>query len=133
MLKSGATPRGTLAYVAVNNGRHQVEPEDVEDGKTLQTLTAQYQRLEARWLGSEAYKALWEVLRSQVFPNTQQIDQCLMFGSGSFSGTVNGSMGRHDVALYQLAIFKSMHTAAGGITEMSLESLLNRSRRKPAA
>lgn len=85
---------------------HRYEPSEVVAGRTIEETEKQYKRYEKRWLDSASCEALGKCLREDVDENVlKQIDKCLVFGTGSYSGTVRGWIDRFDVAMIQLAVF----------------------------
>lgn len=96
------------AFAAVN-------PMTPEAGTTLDSMRAHFSQIEARWRGTELCKALKRVVQEKIQSLDIPISNCVLLGTGSFCGDAINWVGRHDVAYYQLAAFR---TAVSTIQEV---------------
>lgn len=87
-------------------GTNSLRPMSPVKGTTPETIRAQFNGVQARWLETELCKALQEVLTA-VVRNGNKITRCVMFGSGSFCGDEVHWIDRHESAYNQLAAFKT--------------------------
>jgi hypothetical protein len=92
-------------------GMGAVRPMSPAPTTTLESMRATYHKFEARWQESELCGAVKDILtkvlsheRSEATPT---ISQCLLFGSGSFSGDSVNWRSRHECAYLQLAAFRT--------------------------
>lgn len=85
----------------VTPGRLEAPP-----GASVKTITQNYEKAKKLWLASKSFTALQSALRSRLDP-ARKIRSCTIFGSGSFCGLRQGWIGRHEVALIQIAVFAS--------------------------
>ena len=75
---------------------------------SVEKAMARYKFLAERWLASESWSVLKLELESKDLRSDNPIASCILFGSGSVSGWFRGWVERHDVALTQIAVFKSI-------------------------
>ena len=80
-------------------------PTQVPSDATLSSLQHRFTRLQSQWRASPSYAALATALKRQ---ETSSITTHLLLGSGTFCGYRSGWIGRHDVALLQVAVFVSI-------------------------
>ncbi|KAI1622418.1 hypothetical protein EDD37DRAFT_473561 [Exophiala viscosa] len=76
-------------------------------GTTLQSMQTQYTRIATRWLESEMYHSLKDILTRRIL-TSEKMTKCVLFGSGSLCGDELHWLDRHESAYYQLAAFKSV-------------------------
>ncbi|EXJ91058.1 hypothetical protein A1O1_04165 [Capronia coronata CBS 617.96] len=77
-------------------------------GTTVDTMRAQYNRIEANWLESDLCRSLKEILRRYLGGGRREISNCVVFGSGSFCGDEIHWVDRHESAYYQIAAFRTV-------------------------
>lgn len=85
----------------------RIDPHRVADGMTTEKLSERYDLIEKKWRASESCKRLIRAIGEAMQVNTLQVNSCLCFGTGSMSGLRHDWIQRHDVALYQIAAFKT--------------------------
>ena len=85
-----------------NDPAHRA-PAEATSGK-VQKL---FESIQPMWLASESFKKLSQAL-SNILGKDHKTSTCVIFGSGSFSGLRHNWIGRHDVALLQVAVFLSV-------------------------
>ncbi|EHY60483.1 hypothetical protein HRR83_000242 [Exophiala dermatitidis] len=96
------------------NGSVTSRPMKPAKGITVEAMRAQYDKVEAKWLESDLCRTLRDNLRRRIEETpdadgrTQQISNCVIFGSGSFCGDELHWIDRHESAYYQIAAFKTM-------------------------
>ena len=86
---------------------HQAAPPAPELGYTLDQLRKGFEEIERKWLISDSSRRLMAILEQEISPTETTVYSSVLFGTGSFCGLVNNWIGRHDVALLQLAVFKT--------------------------
>jgi hypothetical protein len=80
----------------------------VPAGAKIENIRKKYDVLMKKWLDSAACKALLEAIEKHVdAEETEAINTCILLGSGSLCG-VGTLLTRQDVAIIQVAIFKSV-------------------------
>jgi hypothetical protein len=85
----------------------RIDPHRVADEMTVEKVSERYTLIEKKWQASESCKRLIEAMREALQGNTGEVKSCICFGSGSMSGLRHDWIQRHDVALYQIAAFKT--------------------------
>jgi hypothetical protein len=87
-----------------------VKPMPPAQGTTLESMHAQFGKVEARWKDTELCKTLERVLTSKILPEVAErnITAGIVFGTGSFCGDAVHWIDRHQSAYFQLAAFKSV-------------------------
>jgi hypothetical protein len=83
----------------------------IAEGITLLKVQQRFQDLNERWLKSQACLCLRHEVEERVRQRRdlgQVVDHCIVFGTGTMSGVKAGWTERHDVALTQTAIFKTV-------------------------
>lgn len=98
---------------------------DMPEEQMVPNLMARYQVIEKDWRASNAHSDLLKRLRSRPINVEHKIINCVCFGTGTFSGLRRGEAFADDnkngikedagqkVALYQIAIFKSIVDGIG--------------------
>lgn len=81
-------------------GRTEAPP-----GATVEAITQNYEKIKKLWLSSGPCAALQSSIRSHLPPTTHRVQNCTLFGSGSYCGLRHGWIGRQEVALLQTAVF----------------------------
>ena len=94
-------------YATLESDQTRVHPHRVEDGMTQEKIQARYNMIEERWQASESCKQLSKTLYDAVQGIGTKIKTCVCFGTGSFSGLRHDWIQRHDVAMHQIAAFKT--------------------------
>jgi len=87
-----------------------------EAGNTHAKLQEKYEKIEEKWLASHSWVVLKQTLKDRILPENPRIDNCVVLGTGSPTGvrvTKTSVYHRHDVALFQIAIFKSIADVIG--------------------
>ena len=84
------------------------KPLEPAPGASLEELVGKYFATEETWKRTESYKSLTKLLWARLVRWDDHIDKCVLLGSGSFSGLGDGWIDRSHVALFQLAVFKSI-------------------------
>lgn len=85
-------------------------------GVTLASLQQSLDKVESRWLKSEACQALQHQIERWLKQYTvlgRTVDRCIVLGTGTMSGSKAGWPERHHVALLQVAAFKSIAETIG--------------------
>lgn len=90
---------------------------DIPPDATLKKLVERLSRLDEQWLGSESYEAAVATFFEHL-EEEKKITKCIFLGSGTFCGYRSGWIGRHDVALLQLAVFLSQVEAIVKVQEL---------------
>ena len=80
----------------------------IPDGASVDKAIDRYKILEQCWLSSESWSVLRIALTDTIHLSAQPVSNCVLFGSGSVTGSFRGWIERHDVALTQIAVFKSV-------------------------
>ncbi|KIX94992.1 uncharacterized protein Z520_09302 [Fonsecaea multimorphosa CBS 102226] len=83
-------------------------PMPAAKGSTLETMRAQFARIEARWRETDLCKKLEEMLRYKILTGGCNISYCAVFGTGSFCGDAVHWIDRHESAYFQLAAFQTV-------------------------
>lgn len=91
----------------VEDHESRLNPLPIADGMTEEKLMDRYKVLEKKWLESDSCKQLSKVIREAVERIQVKIKICVCFGTGTMSGVKDEWIMRHDVALTQIAVFKS--------------------------
>ncbi|KAL2408192.1 hypothetical protein ABEF95_003220 [Exophiala dermatitidis] len=109
-----ASQHGKGEAMAGNGGITGPRPMKPAKGTTVEAMRAQYDKVEAKWLESDLCRTLRDNMRRRMEETpdadgrTQQISNCVIFGSGSFCGDELHWIDRHESAYYQIAAFKTM-------------------------
>lgn len=74
----------------------------------LESVIESFKTIERKWKMSESWESMAHTLQTQIFNPSFQIDTCVLFGSGSFTGLSQGWIDRSHVSKYQLALFLSV-------------------------
>lgn len=90
-----------------------ITPSLAEPSMTDEKLLERYRSVEKSWMASESCHALTNTLRAQALTAVGPVRTCVCLGTGSFSGLRDGWIARHEVALYQLAAFKTVINTMG--------------------
>jgi len=98
-----------------------ITPQKAAEDMTIGKLLSQYKLIESRWNKSESCMVLKDKLMTRVLNKKGKIANCICFGTGTPSGLRDGWIQRHDVALYQIAAFKTVVDIIGR-TSVSLPS-----------
>ena len=85
----------------------RIDPHRIADGMTAEKLSERYNLIEKKWHTSESCKRLTKALHEAVQASSIAVKSCICFGTGSMSGLRHDWIQRHDVALYQIAAFKT--------------------------
>ncbi|KIV77115.1 hypothetical protein PV11_08943 [Exophiala sideris] len=85
-----------------------IRPMKPLQGTTLQSMQAHYTKVATKWLESEMYHSLKDVLTRRILASDSKIIKCVIFGSGSLCGDAIHWLDRHESAYYQIAAFKSV-------------------------
>jgi hypothetical protein len=83
----------------------------VAPGATLSKVQQRFEHLNERWSRSQACHSLRHEVEARVKHREelgQAIDNCIVFGTGTMCGVFAGWTERHDVALIQIAVFKTV-------------------------
>lgn len=83
-------------------------PAELPDGATLEKALSHYQKCETEWKQSNSWTELNKTFQSRVFKQDLNITNCICFGLSSPTGFVGSGVDRRNVAMYQLAAFKSV-------------------------
>ena len=86
--------------------QRDLRPLEAPSGASVESIKAGYEKLRKLWLASDSYQALQTALKTHLKAATK-VEQCMLFGSGSFCGMRQGWIGRHEIALLQTAVFVS--------------------------
>ena len=76
---------------------------------TIDYVRQRYEEIERKWLISESSRRLVKMFEQEVLPSQGNISSCVLLGTGTFCG----STPRHDVALLQAAVFKTVLDVIG--------------------
>lgn len=101
--------RSQTSLLGLVNGGRTVP----EAGVTLESLSREYRTIRDQWLASTSCQALKTLLVDRVLRDDVQIDRCIVFGTGSFSGLREGWISRRQVAMCQLAVLQTMKETIG--------------------
>lgn len=71
-------------------------------------MQEQYNKISTKWLESEMYQTLKDILTRRVLTEDNKITNCVIFGSGSLCGDAIQWLDRHESAYYQIAAFKGV-------------------------
>ncbi|KIX09503.1 uncharacterized protein Z518_00583 [Rhinocladiella mackenziei CBS 650.93] len=82
-------------------------PMNPAQGSTLESMRAQYRKIEAKWRESDLCHSLQKVLTTRILNTHSQISTCVVIGSGSFCGDDVHWIDRHESAYYQMAAFQT--------------------------
>ena len=85
-----------------------VTPRRAAEAMTDAKLFEHYKDIERRWSESLSCNILKGTLRIRTLCKLMKITSCVCLGTGTPSGIRDGWIGRHEVALYQLAAFKTV-------------------------
>lgn len=99
-------PRSAGAQTDANPSETVARPMQPVRGTTVETMTAQYRKIETKWRESDMCRVLQDILRQSIAGGRQEISHCVVFGSGSFCGDEIHWIDRHESAYYQIAAFK---------------------------
>lgn len=108
---SGMTFKWHVGDRSVVKGREKeaLQPMQPTPGTSLESMQAQYRRIEAKWLETALCGRLVEVLNERILnAEEENISLCVMFGSGSLCGDALHWVDRHESTYYQVAAFKSV-------------------------
>jgi SRR1 len=84
-------------------------PAELPDGASMEKALGHYQRCNASWKQSRSCAELQKTLDSRIRKQDLEITNCICFGLSSPTGLISaGSSDRRDVAMYQLAAFRSV-------------------------
>ncbi|KAJ9603964.1 hypothetical protein H2200_011486 [Cladophialophora chaetospira] len=84
-----------------------IRPMLAAKGSSLESMRAQYSKVEAIWLETELCRKLKQTLVERALTGADKISTCVLLGSGSFCGDAIHWMNRHEVAYFQLAALKT--------------------------
>jgi hypothetical protein len=79
---------------------------EVPSDATLEKIVARFEQSRKLWQASESYKSLEMAIRKSL-AESNPMEDCILFGSGTFCGYNKNWIARHDVALVQTAAFVS--------------------------
>jgi hypothetical protein len=96
---------------------------EIVPGTSLESVKSALKKYENQWLASPAYKAL-EVSLKQCYRADREVKHAIIFGSSTMTGTVGGWIMRHDVALTQMAVFRSAVAILGNLPLLILANRL---------
>lgn len=86
-------------------------------GATLQKLERRYKELEKTWVTSRTWLELQDVLRNKIDGEIlKEVDRCVVFGTGSFCGHIQGWIERFDTSILQLVAFVKVLECIESIT-----------------
>lgn len=88
--------------IAENLSKSEVPP-----GASLEGIKHRYHKVERLWLASDSYVELQTALR-RYLETAHKVENCTLFGTGSYCGLSQGWIERHEVALVQTAAFVSV-------------------------
>ena len=80
---------------------------------TDEKLMNRYNIIEGRWLSSHLCEDLTKAIKKNLEGTDLKILSSILFGTGSMSGLRDGWIYRPDVALYQVAAFKTVVDTIG--------------------
>ena len=111
---SEATPYDPHNVVPTpNESARSILPPDIK----LDDVIKRYETLEKRWLESESWKVLKGKIEEYVEEDaTNAITTCVVLGTGTMCGLKDNWIMRHDVAIFQSAVFISVVDAIGKST-----------------
>ena len=71
-------------------------------------LRERYKEIERKWLMSDSSRRLFTILERELLFSRAIVSSCVCFGTGTFCGFINDWIARQDVALVQIAVFKTV-------------------------
>lgn len=83
-------------------------PAETPDGASLEQALTYYQKCEATWKESNTWAELKNTFEQRILKEDLNITNCICFGLSSLTGFRHPGVDRRDVAVYQLASFKSV-------------------------
>ncbi|OAP65661.1 hypothetical protein AYL99_01633 [Fonsecaea erecta] len=102
-------PNGSAGvHTLVGGLRSLSSPMPPVKGSTLETMRAQFARIEERWLKTDLCRRLEQILRDRILTRGCRISNCAVFGTGSFCGDAVHWIDRHESAYFQLAAFRTV-------------------------
>jgi hypothetical protein len=95
------------------SGVMELVVEEAPEDLTQSEILAKYVDMEKKWKASESWKSMENTLKTRTIGPDTKIDVCVLFGSGTFAGLVQGWINRAHVAMCQLAAFKAVVDVIG--------------------
>jgi SRR1 len=83
-------------------------PGELPDGASLDKALGHYQKCEAEFRQSNTWTQLKKTFDSHILKQEPSITNCICFGLSSPTGLLGPGLDRRNVAMYQLAAFKSV-------------------------
>lgn len=92
---------------------HYVDPDKslVPPGMTLDHLKTEFSKTEDKWLTSDSWNVVRDTIEKYVLDEVRvdhQIKSCVLLGTGTMCGIKDGWITRHEVAILQTVVFKSI-------------------------
>lgn len=98
---------GEKEWLKWASDQSRLDPHRVADGMTKEKLLERYNMIEKKWHASESCTRLCKTLHEAIRASSTAVESCICFGTGSMSGLRQDWIHRHDVALFQIAAFKT--------------------------
>ncbi|EEP78870.1 predicted protein [Uncinocarpus reesii 1704] len=105
----------------------QITPAEIPDGLTFEKLKEKYDWHKQRWVESESWAAIEQVLKQQVSRDPGTIYNCVCIGLGSPSGLSRGGwVDRRSISMFQLAALELILEFLGRSVELCSWAILGK-------
>ncbi|KAH0846060.1 hypothetical protein FOPE_12312 [Fonsecaea pedrosoi] len=102
---------GQVSTSSVAVGASLPLPMPASQGSSLESMRAQFAKIETRWQDTDLCRSVEQMLRERILTTgggEYYIANCALFGTGSFCGDAVHWVDRHESAYFQLAAFRTV-------------------------